>query len=279
MKTITYILLFLLSINVAWAKAVIIRFNFLNTSSALIEMTKTAVDNGIIGYWQNTIKENLNATDSYSTQFCLEQSTQASPEQFDEVVAQLKQSLDKIPVKKYYQLKDIEQCSKTINQCVNNEKLCSSSVFIGNQGYNDYLARSQVAAGFAEITPVKTILEALINEGVNVKNAEQIGLDAIKNCNQIGSITNPTTGLPILTCLSSNQNESRPSRCSQIDVNSNATTGEAMVSCLLQGHIAIAGKTLTWTRIPLAGTEDFTWQCTTDFSPEDKLKYAGICGN
>lgn len=91
--------------------------------------------------------------------------------------------------------------------------------------YQNYVRKSQVTAGLADITPGKTQFEVLTNEGSSVSSPAQIGLQA-------------TT-----------------SRCSEIDV-SPGDTGS--IECKLIGGSGVNDETITWTR-----TASGTWGCST----------------
>lgn len=95
--------------------------------------------------------------------------------------------------------------------------------------YQDYVAKSQVGAGLAEITPGKTNAETLINEGLaaDVTDVTKIGLNAT------------TTRCAITTKVE--------------------TTGAAAITCTLNGNPKISGGTVVWTRDATAGT----WACST----------------
>ncbi|MBH1544017.1 pilin [Stenotrophomonas maltophilia] len=108
--------------------------------------------------------------------------------------------------------------------------------------YQDYVAKSQVGAGLAEITPGKTNAETLINEGLaaDVKDVTKIGLTA------------STTRCAIATNIQ--------------------TSGAATITCTLKGNPKINNGTVVWTRAAAAGT----WACsTTDGAADDKYKPKG----
>lgn len=87
--------------------------------------------------------------------------------------------------------------------------------------YQDYVAKSAVAAGLAEINPGKTMFEVKVNEGATPGDPTEIGLAAATtNCSAVG-VTGTT------------------------------------IECTLQGTAAITGHTITLTRD--AGTG--TWGC------------------
>ncbi|MEA9577424.1 pilin [Xanthomonas nasturtii] len=112
--------------------------------------------------------------------------------------------------------------------------------------YQNYVAKSQVTAGLAELSPGKTQYETLLNEGkgTTLTSADAIGL----------------------------QGTSTTNRCSAIAVTApDATTGaqsSAMV-CTLAGSPRISGKKITWAR-----DTNGVWTCSTDIVAADKPKFA-----
>lgn len=106
--------------------------------------------------------------------------------------------------------------------------------------YQDYVAKSQVAGGLAEITPGKVNIEDRIASGTPPANVADIGLSATtKRCNiAIATFTGATA-----------------------PANSGGT-----ITCTLIGNAQVNGKTVTWTRTPdTAGTGGTTgsWSCAT----------------
>ena len=101
--------------------------------------------------------------------------------------------------------------------------------------YQDYVAKSQVAAGLAEITPGKIMSETLINEGTQVADVAAIGLAA------------------------------STSNCSTITASSIADV--ATIECKLNGSTAIKDKTITWSR-----TAPGIWSCGTTVDAKYKGK-------
>ncbi|WP_414609079.1 pilin [Stenotrophomonas pavanii] len=93
--------------------------------------------------------------------------------------------------------------------------------------YQDYVAKSQVTAGLAEITPGKTQYEVGLNEGKTT-----------------------ITGLSDLGLKSSE-------RCAIADITTLTETGT--IVCTLSGSPKIAKKKVTLTR-----ATDGTWACTSD---------------
>lgn len=101
--------------------------------------------------------------------------------------------------------------------------------------YQNYVAKSQVTAALADITPGKTQFEVKINEGDTIASAEDVGL------------------------------QDATARCSAI-----AVTGgeEGTISCTITGNPKVNGSTLTWTR-----NTDGVWSCDT--TVEDAYKPKG----
>jgi type IV pilus assembly protein PilA len=103
--------------------------------------------------------------------------------------------------------------------------------------YQDYIAKSQVSAGLAEITPGKTNIEQLISSSTAIAALADIGLTSpTKRC------TITTTGF------------------------SGATLTNGTVVCTLIGNGQINGKTVTWTRtadVQSTGVTG-TWACTSN---------------
>ena len=109
--------------------------------------------------------------------------------------------------------------------------------------YQDYTAKSQIAAGLAEITPGKVNVESKVTDGVAVAAPSEIGLNT------------PTDRCVITATF--------------------ATTGAGTLVCTLKGAALVNGKTGTWTRaadVPGTGTTG-AWSCATNaaakLSPKD----------
>ena len=112
--------------------------------------------------------------------------------------------------------------------------------------YQDYTAKSQIAAGLAEITPAKVNAETKITEG-----------------DITATITTPTE-LGLTGAFSD--------RCSYTV--SVARTGEATLICELKGNPQVNKKKIQWTRVAdnaNTGTSG-AWTCKTDVA--DKLRPA-----
>ncbi|KGE51400.1 pilin [Xanthomonas axonopodis pv. vasculorum] len=111
--------------------------------------------------------------------------------------------------------------------------------------YQNYVAKSQVTAGLAELSPGKTQYETILNEGNGSKltSADAVGLKATAS-----------------------------TRCSAIDVAApDATTGAqaAALVCTLAGSPRINGAKITWAR-----DTNGVWTCSTNIPAADKAKFA-----
>jgi type IV pilus assembly protein PilA len=100
--------------------------------------------------------------------------------------------------------------------------------------YQDYVAKSQVSAGLAEITPGKVSAETRIAEG------------------KAATTTPSDIGLQATT-----------TRCSEIAVEVE-TTGVASIACTITGNAQVTGESITWAR-SADGTDGTSgvWTCTT----------------
>lgn len=108
--------------------------------------------------------------------------------------------------------------------------------------YQDYIARSQVAAGLAEISPGKTQYEVLINEGnTSFNNASDIGLATSSRC-------------PTMTITASG-------------------SGSGAIACTLAGTPAINTKTITLSRSSVGG-----WTCNVGAGMAAKYAPKGCSG-
>ncbi len=110
--------------------------------------------------------------------------------------------------------------------------------------YQDYTAKSQIAASLAEITPGKVNVETKITEGTAVTTADQIGL------------------------------QTATSRCSAIAATFTvANKGVATIECTMIGGTNVVGKKITWTRAADdATTNPGAWTCSTDVVAKLKPK-------
>ena len=115
---------------------------------------------------------------------------------------------------------------------------------IGIPAYQDYTAKSQIAASLAEITPGKVMVETKITDGEAVSTATAIGLQtATKRCTAI---------TPTFTV---------------------ANKGAGTISCSMIGGTQVNGKTITWTRsADDATTNPGSWACTTTVDAKLKPK-------
>ncbi|MGF6418013.1 type IV pilus assembly protein PilA [Stenotrophomonas sp. AN71] len=106
--------------------------------------------------------------------------------------------------------------------------------------YQDYVAKSQVTAGLAEITPGKTQYEVALNEGkTTVADIAELGLKNSDRC----------TISPITTL---------------------SATGS--IECTLAGNTKIVGK-----KIRVERAADGTWACKTDITAADKKYIPSGC--
>jgi type IV pilus assembly protein PilA len=95
--------------------------------------------------------------------------------------------------------------------------------------YQDYVAKSKVAAALAEISPGKTAFEVSINEGKDVATPGDVGIKA-------------STG-----------------NCSAITAVGDNATGDGSIECTMTGNGKMTGALITWTRTGSTGS----WACTT----------------
>ena len=108
--------------------------------------------------------------------------------------------------------------------------------------YQEYIAKSQVVAGLAEITPGKVQVETKVADGVAVTGAAQVGLQtATKRCATLAA--------------------------------SFSDAGKGTLDCTLDGAPMVKGKKVTWERTADSGTTPGVWTCSTDadakFTPKD----------
>ena len=111
--------------------------------------------------------------------------------------------------------------------------------------YQDYTAKSQIAAGLAEITPGKINAETKLTEGL-------------------------TAALTDVTALGLQASTSRCAITASI-----GTDGASTLVCTLKGASLVNGKKVTWTRaadVPSTGATG-AWSCATNaaakLSPKD----------
>ena len=106
--------------------------------------------------------------------------------------------------------------------------------------YQDYVAKSQVTAGLAEITPGKTQYEVALNEGKTaVADIAELGLKNSERC----------TITPITTL-----------------------TATGSIECTLSGNTKIKDK-----KIRVQRDTDGTWLCKTDITAADKKYIPSGC--
>ena len=111
--------------------------------------------------------------------------------------------------------------------------------------YQNYTAKSQVAAGLAEISPAKTNAEAKLAEGISntITAAADLGVQAAT------------------------------SRCSTIAV-SVAKSGLSTITCTLLGTSTVETKRIQWSRtadVPATGVIG-EWTCKTDVAADFRPK-------
>lgn len=106
--------------------------------------------------------------------------------------------------------------------------------------YQDYAAKSQVAAALAEISPAKVNVEAKLAEGVGttITSPAEVGLTVDAN--------------------------KKTARCT-MDV-SVASDGTAKIECTIIGNPQVNGKKITWTRAKNDDTTNGEWSCTSTAS-------------
>jgi type IV pilus assembly protein PilA len=123
--------------------------------------------------------------------------------------------------------------------------------------YQDYTAKSQLAAALAEITPAKTNIEAMYSQGMSATDATALS-GAAKTNAQAAGLSDTVT-----------------SRCSAITIAANAN-GEASISCAIKGASVLgATPTVKWARTQDDSTTGVAgvWSCSTSakqkFSPKE----------
>ena len=113
--------------------------------------------------------------------------------------------------------------------------------------YQDYISKSQVAIGFAEIEPARIPIETALNQGTATAVAGVIDTAS----------TAPNLLIYGITATSS-------ARCSKYTIAVYTTTGTAGVACTLNGSATVKGKHIALTRSADSATQPGTWSCTTD---------------
>ncbi|NHZ90872.1 prepilin-type N-terminal cleavage/methylation domain-containing protein [Massilia sp. CCM 8733] len=105
--------------------------------------------------------------------------------------------------------------------------------------YQDYVSKSQIAAGLAEITPGKVNVETKLAEGIAVGTPADIGLTTpTKRCTTIAAVF--------------------------------AVDGAGDIICTLDGNGNVKTKTIKWNRTADANGTAGTWKCVT--TVDTKLK-------
>ncbi|MGQ4584529.1 pilin [Lysobacter sp. F60174L2] len=105
--------------------------------------------------------------------------------------------------------------------------------------YQDYVARSQVTAGLADIRGGVTAFEEIVNKGTpSTYDNDDIGL------------------------------QTTTTRCSPISVTAGA---DGVIECSLTGNPKVAGQDVTLTR----NSDTGAWDCTTSAGLDDKYRPAG----
>ncbi len=108
--------------------------------------------------------------------------------------------------------------------------------------YQDYISKSQVTAGLAEIAPTKTQVELALNAG---------------------SITADVTAATNAELLPYGLTSGTSARCTY-KIAITAATGVSTVQCTLKGSGSIAGKLIHLKRSADTNSTTGTWSCTTD---------------
>ena len=109
--------------------------------------------------------------------------------------------------------------------------------------YQDYIARSQVTAGLAEVSPGKTQVEVIINDG----NAT--------------TLTGGGVGAGLVGLQTTSE------RCSTINATAD-TTGAAAITCVLKGTPEVLNRTISMVRDSTTGA----WACEINKGSGAKLK-------
>ncbi|MDQ1833146.1 pilin [Massilia scottii] len=104
--------------------------------------------------------------------------------------------------------------------------------------YQDYVAKSQVAAALAEISPGKVQVEAKMAEGTEVATATEIGLALdTKRCSAIAAAI--------------------------------TAAGAGSIQCTMLGNSDVLGQTIKWTRTAGTGKWDCTSSANAKFVPKE----------
>jgi type IV pilus assembly protein PilA len=119
--------------------------------------------------------------------------------------------------------------------------------------YQDYTAKSQIAAALAEITGAKTNIEEKQSSGVDAADATAMSGSTAEILKLVGltSATSP--------------------RCSAY-VSSLATSGASKINCTMIGTAKVNGKVIQWTR-----DAEGAWTCITGILEADKKLAPKTC--
>lgn len=103
--------------------------------------------------------------------------------------------------------------------------------------YQDYAAKSQVAAALAEISPAKVNVESKLAEGItsDITDPAEVGLTVDAN--------------------------DKTARC-EMDVEVKST-GEAKIECKIIGNPQVNNKTITWNRAENGQNSNGEWTCVS----------------
>jgi type IV pilus assembly protein PilA len=116
--------------------------------------------------------------------------------------------------------------------------------------YQDYVAKSQVVASLAEITPVKINIETKASQGISNADATAFSGKTAAILQSLGLAGD------------------KSNRCSEY-VSSLATTGASSIQCKMTGNAAILDQTITWSRgADTAAGVAGTWSCATTVKPK-----------
>jgi len=111
--------------------------------------------------------------------------------------------------------------------------------------YQDYISKSQATAGLAEISPVKTQVEAALNSGTLPTGAAKRG--------SVGKSADELLAYGITSTSSS--------RCTyQVKI---ADDSSATIECALKGSGSINGKLIQMIRTKDEDTKSGVWSCST----------------
>lgn len=120
--------------------------------------------------------------------------------------------------------------------------------------YQNYIARSQITAALAEISPAKIGIEQKVSQGVTLTEASSLSGSSVTNLKLVGLQANVTE------------------RCGYLVVDV-ASTGESSITCTISGNVYAAGFKIQWHRAPdttlgVAGN----WVCKTSAQLEHAPK-------